>query len=434
MRRAGSYECIYIDNAICNISASKQSVMKRFTVSAYFLLVLILAAGGVAFAADVKVKPAISAGVEYSDNVEERKNGKDDVILTTTPSAEVTYEASRLELSAKGAMEFRQYAKGVKDSATLGSLDANMRLEALENFMFLDVSDVYEQVYSDAARGDLQAGDRDSDSVTDRNRFTFSPYVQTDLLKRTKLTSGYRFERLDYSEGDDKTIHTLYGNVDHELTDRWKAEARLSYAHHEPDSDATMNVYKLLLGSSYDYAEDSEIYLRAGPSYKEQGGSSSSSVDPSWEAGIKHALEKGMSLSFVTKRDLDEDPEAGSRERMSYTLGFDHQLERASWYANVGYNDYENSGSDKRTTVWTPAVGGTYKLTERLDLTGGVSTNLEDGLEGYTTRYYGNAGLRYQLSETFTGRFQYRYKLVDAAGIDDDYQVNRFGLYLDASF
>ncbi|MFV0348972.1 MAG: hypothetical protein ACK5JO_10330, partial [Halodesulfovibrio sp.] len=78
-------------------------------------------------------------------------------------------------------------------------------------------------------------------------------------------------------------------------------------------------------------------------------------------------------------------------------------------------------------------IGGGYQLTERLKLTGGLSSSFSDA-ESYTARYFGNAGLRYQFSETFSGRFQYRYKLVDNTGTDEDYQVNRFGVYLDASF
>ncbi|GFM37329.1 TIGR03016 family PEP-CTERM system-associated outer membrane protein [Desulfovibrio psychrotolerans] len=410
--------------------------MSRLHLSVLVFLCLAVT-GRYAFAGELRITPKMSAGTEYSDNVEERRNGKGDFILSATPGAEVTYDSSRLEFSAKGSMEFREYAKGVKDSETLGQLDARMKLEALKNFMFFEVSDSYAQVYSDAARGEVQEGDNSSGDVTDRNRFTFSPYVETDLLKRTRLKSGYQYDRYDYSAdaSTGKAIHMLFGNVEHELTDRWNAETRLSYAHHNPDKgDPWLDVYKLLLGTSYEYAEDSKVFLLAGPSHmiREGGGSSS---DPSWEAGVKHALEKGMALSLTTSRDLEEDAESSTpRDRIRHTVRFDHELKRATWYAQVSYGDYENGNSAARTAVWSPGVGTTYQLTERLMLSGGLSSTMEDAPGDNTTRFYGNAGLRYQLSETFAGRLMYRYKLVDTGGSSDDYQVNRLGLYLDASF
>lgn len=408
----------------------------RLTICFVLLFSFMVQDNCTVWAGEFSMTPTVSTGVEYSDNVEEKKNGKDDFIMSVTPGGEVKYEASRLEFSAKGGLEIREYAKGVKKSENLGNLDASMKLEALENFMFLEVSDAYTQVYSDSTRGDLEEGENDSSGVTDQNRFVVSPYIETDLLKRTRVKSGYRYERYDYSsdKSTDKLIHTVFGDVDHELTDRWSLDTRLSYARHEPDNDASaLDVYKLLVGTTYEYAEDSEVYFRVGPAYrvKENGGSSS---DPSWEAGVVHALDKGMSLALTTKRDLEEDPESASpRDSIVHSVRFSQALERADWYARVSYGTYESDNSVSDTIRWSPGIGGSYLLTERLKLTGGVSSSFSDA-DSYTARYFGNAGLRYQFSDTFAGRFQYRYKLVDTTGAGEDYQVNRFGVYLDASF
>lgn len=397
-------------------------------------------------------KASVSVSEEYNDNVKEERHGEGDYVTSVSPSLGFKSEGSRFLFETDNSLTFRNYATGAKDDEFINNLNARGVLTAVENFLFVEVSDQYRTTYLDTSRSSLNPYEPSTlDPVTgqpipgalnpndtstglvNQNTFNFSPYTVVRLGDRGSAKTGYRYQEITYDRvGIDKTIQTGFSDATYSLTDKWDALGGVSYVRQDSVGGglARETVYA---GASYQYAEGSSIYAKAGPTFTQydRGGEDS---NPFWDAGITHSFGSVVA-SLSTSVSYDEDPltnETLRRELYSARVSKQFERTRASVYVNYATYDGQSSGTSDRYTV---GFNVQHDLTQRLSGNFDVSRDVTERGGGDTGRWYTGVGLKYQLAENYTGEVWYRYKDSYSKDVSTDtFTVNRIGVQLTASF
>ncbi|MGX7949446.1 TIGR03016 family PEP-CTERM system-associated outer membrane protein [Oleidesulfovibrio alaskensis] len=391
-------------------------------------------------AAEIDLKAGIGAGGEYNDNVDERAGGRGDFITHVKPTLGATYEGGRVTGSLLYSGDYQYYKDGTYEDDYNHKLAAQVLVNAVEDFFYISLTDTYSSVYSDARRGEVIEGDETSSSGTvDKNVATLSPYFVLNPDERTQINTGYRLRDVRYAQKDDgtnKISHELFADANREISERLSGLAGYSFtvenAEEDEGSSDDLTRHRVYVGGTYDYAEDSRISLRFGPSFNEydKGGSA---VEMYYEASLVHTFGSVVgTLGFV--QDYQDDPDSGELLLTStYSAGLTKIFDRATLSLNMQYRESEEAedsagdGQDSgsgTTRSWRPSLRGTYELSPRATLGGGLTYESEDAPDGVTDRWYCDASLSYAMQENVTASLTYRYKSVDEAG-ENPWAANR---------
>ena len=152
----------------------------------------ILSVTTVAQGAEFEVHPSLAVSEEFTDNVFETPTNRiSDYITRVLPGIALSYRAPALTGDLNYVFDYRHYARNTRGDETTHELSAKGHLTAVENFMFLDVSDEYQRVSLDVTR------DVTKESLflnqSDRNVATVSPYLTFNPTERILVKTGYRF-------------------------------------------------------------------------------------------------------------------------------------------------------------------------------------------------------------------------------------------------
>ena len=394
---------------------------------------LLLPLGGVARGADYTFKPRISTTMEYNDNVSETQDPKGDYVWTVKPGLSATYEHSRVLFDLSYDFENKKYLDKVKGDEQNNYLSARGNIEAIKDLLFIDASDSYTKVYTNATRGEVEEGDT-STGTTDQNTFNVRPYFSVPLQDRTTWRTGAGFRDIWYSsEGSiDKRIYDLSSGLTHELTERWQISGEAGYLKQEPRwQEGGFDRYNLKFGTTYTYAEGSFIEASFSPTFTEYKieGSSDKQYNP-YSLSITHAFTPTISGSLSSTMNFTEDPEsADTKNQYKHEASLTGQYERGNISAVVAYYDYETGDSINRTTYWRPSIRGSHNLSERLSLNYSAYMNLYTNPDCKKT-IFSLFGLRYSLSESTSASLSYRFKMNDEQQDGNDYRSNSIGLTL----
>lgn len=399
----------------------------------FLVLWLLLPLGSVAEGADFIVKPRISTTMEYNDNVTETQNPEGDYVWIVKPGLSATYEHSRVLFDLSYDFENKKYLDQVKSDEQNNYLSARGEIEAIKDLFFIDTSDSYTKVYTNATRGDVEEGDTTT-GTTDQNTFDFQPYFVIPLQERTSLRTGGGLRDIWYSsEGSiDKRIYNLFANVSHELTDRWVFSGEAGFQKQDPRwEEGGFERYNFKLESTYSYAEGSSIQVSFSPTYTDYKGENSSNKQYNpYSIKITHAFSPTIVGSISSAMNFTEDPQSSdTKNQYVHQVSLNGEYERGNISAIVAYYDYETDESVNRTTYWRPNIRGTHNLSERLSLNYSAYMNLYTNPDCKKT-LFSLLGLRYSLSESTSASLSYRFKLNDEQADGEDYRSNSIGLTL----
>ena len=403
--------------------------MRRRT---YLIVVVLIAVGTAvaAWAADVKVEPAILVGEEYNDNVLlHPQNRVPDYITRIIPSVRATYFAPLWDWDAAYSYEYRYYAREATYEDPIQRLNFLSRTRIIKDFFFLDIKDQFNTISLFATRDYTVVGPYASQYLTKENIFTVNPYLVFRPTPRTEFTTGYEYRNLWYDDpvAIDKYVHAGYGDLSHLLTERLtllvSGRYEMTFSNVQDFSHTTF-----LIGPRVDYKDLSYGWFRIGAS-KFSGYDADRATRPIWDAGILYSAQS-LSIRYETGRRWIDDPVRILRREDRYILGVSREVERTSLGGSIAYREYGSGGySDEQR--YTTIVSFSHYLTERVQ--GLYSVTNEKYLRypvlspnTTTIVYFTDIRLNYRANENLIYSLIYRY--TDSYSRDvyiDNYYNNR---------
>ncbi len=399
--------------------------MSKLLREAVFFSILSLAA--VAQGAEFEVHPSLAVSEEFTDNVFETKTDRiSDYITRMLPGVALSYRAPSLTGNIDYVFDYRHYARGNRSDETTHTVSAKGHLTAVENFMFLDVSDEYQRVSLDVTR------DVTKESLflnqSDRNVATVSPYLTFRPVERVMVKTGYRFVDTRYfdSPGIDKTDHVATLDMAYELSKRFSLTAGYTFIRETADID-NFNQHQALGGLRYEYADKSFVFAQGGYSWTgyDSGQRLNSIV---WNAGITHAFDT-VTGTVTTGVRYDEDPLRNIMKESFAGGTIEKRFIRGSINFSSQYSEFVLTKTDTlQTRKYAATAGCQYEFTA--DLSGRLAFTAEKYeqplVSSHTRRYQVDSGLSYLLARQLTASLSYIYVDYYSPGIAaDNKHVNR---------
>jgi hypothetical protein len=380
-----------------------------------------------AHAGDFEIHPSIAVSEEYTDNVFlESDHRVSDFITRALPGIALVYKAPALEADVSYRYDYRYYAKNSRSTDQTHDIAATGKLTAVENLLFLEVSDHYQRVSLDVSK-DVTHESLFVDQ-TDQNVASVSPYITLQPGQRTKIKTGYRF--LDYRyfdpNGVDKTNHIGFLDVAYEFSPRWFATCGYTYTR-EDASITDYDQHQPHAGFRYEYASKSFLFGEAGYTWTHYNdGHNLNHVY--WNAGFSHEFD-----TFVTTINTgvryDEDPLQNVTQETFVNGSLEKRLLRGDIILSLYYSEFDEPETNNlQTKKYGGTVLGHYEFSSRLRGSLGFTGEKYDKqfFDSYTRRFVVEPGLSYHLAEKLT--LSLNYVFVDSYSpviTSDDYQVNR---------
>lgn len=413
----------------------------------------ILSVATVAQGAEFELHPSLAVSEEFTDNVFEtniRRNS--DYITRVLPGLAMRYNAPALTGDLSYVFDYRHYARGIRDDEIAHTLNAKGHLTAVENFLYLDVSDDYQRVSLDPTRD--VTGESLFVNQIDRNVVTVAPYFTIRPTERIPIKAGYRFIDTRYfglsdtsgyqltgsryadSFGVDKVDHVAFLNIAYEFSKRFSLTADYTFTR-EFGRIENFSQHQALGGFRYEYADKSFLFAQAGNnwiSYDYSGRSLNSIV---WNAGITHVFNT-VTATVTTGVRYNEDP-LSSILKESFVSGIiEKQLNRGTISFSPTYSEYVRTETDTlETKKYGAVLRGQYELSA--DLKGNLAFTAEKYerpiLGSYTRRIQVESGLGYLLAKDLTASLTYIYTgYYSPEIVSDNWHVNRAMIEIKKTF
>ena len=198
------------------------------------LVISMLFIGTQSARADFTIRPSITVSEGYDDNIFLTHTDRvDDYITSIMPSVSIHYKAPRWELALDDTFFFWHYAKmGENETFNNGSLTS--KVDVIENFLYLDINDVYTSVVLNPRRPSTETNLATNRS--DGNNFVLSPYIKYQLTPATLLTTGYRYTNIWYQDetGVKRDMHTGFATVEYKFSPVLSTYAGAEYTEDRP--------------------------------------------------------------------------------------------------------------------------------------------------------------------------------------------------------
>jgi predicted porin len=399
----------------------------------------------VAQGAEFEMHPSLAVSEEFTDNVfETNTNRISDYITRTLPGLALSYKAPALTGDLNYVFDYRHYARKSQGDEITHTLSAKGNLTAVENFMYLDVSDEYQRVSLDVTR------DVTKESLflnqSDRNVATASPYLTFRPIERIMVKTGYRFIDTRYfgSSGIDKTDHVATLDLAYELSKRFSLTAGYTYTRETADID-NYNQHQALGGFRYEYADTSFVFAQAGNTWTHyDSGQRLNSI--AWNAGLMHTFDT-VTGTVSTGVRYDEDPLRNIMKESFVSGAIEKRLNRSSFSFSSQYSEYVPTKTESlqsgtgilKTKKYGATAGCQYEFTAdlngRLGITAEKYEYEQPLFRSNTRRYQVDSGLGYLLAEQLTVSLSYIYVEYYSPNIaTDNRHVNRAMIEIKKTF
>jgi hypothetical protein len=387
----------------------------------------ILSAALSAHGAEFEAHPALAVSEEFTDNVfETTSNRTSDYITRALPEIAMSYRAPALTGDFRYLFDYRHYAKNNHKDEITYSLSTKGLITAVENFVYLDVSDEYQRVSLDVTR------DVTKESLfinqADRNVATISPYLKFRPIERILVKPGYRFIDTRYfsSSGIDKNNNMAYVDVAYEWTKRFNLTAAYTF-NRETSSVGNYDQHQTLEGFRYEYADKSFVFAQVGFNWIEYDrGPKLKSI--AWNAGITHVFDT-VTGTVTTGVRYNEDPLSNAVQESFVGAYLEKRFNRGLCSLSSQYSEFLLTSTDTlQTRKYGATVRGQYEFTKQLNGTFGFNAErYEQPLAGsYTRRLQVDSGLSYLLAQQLIASLSYVYTGYYSPGIaGDNKDVNR---------
>lgn len=491
--------------------APRQTRITLFIVSGLCCLLLVAGLASKS-AAEFRVRPSIAISEEYSDNINQEQDKRSEFTTRVRPALSMDYEAKYWDAALNYGFEYLYYAQGNKKKSrdsfarddTRHTVNARVLARLVPNLLFLEVQNDYRRVDLNLIRaGQTPAGieyapdqpvapgpdadERDVDDVdaaerdaadrgpgfiettareresSDRNVFSFSPYVLFQPTVQSILRTGYRYANTWYREENIRTsdLHEAFLDAGYDLTAKFGLDAGYRGAwerERERDAGPALETvfepgqgagsgredrHTLYVGARYAYGRGSLVFARFGHTWR-RSPDRPSTDDPYWNAGITHAFAS-MTLAASTLVSYSTDP---LRDRTRRTIINAASLTRPYARGRVvlsgGYALYDEPRG-RRTSA---GLSLDHDLTRRLTGTARLDFSrrqedrevvVETGEQWSRDRvneWRARLGLSRVLGRDFTAGLNYQYTDSSANDplSDDNFQENRVTLELRKTF
>lgn len=390
----------------------------------------------VAQGAEFELHPSVAVNEEYTDNVfETNTNRTSEYITRTLPGLTASYKAPALNADLNYVFDYRHYSRKNHEDEIAHSLSTKAHLTAVENLLFLDVSDEYQRVSLDVTR-DVT---RESLFVnqSDRNVVTASPYFTLHPTERIMLKPGYRFIDTRYfgSSGYDKTDHIAFLNMTYELSKRWFLTVDYTFFRETAVID-NLSQHQILGGFRYEYADKSFVFAQAGNSWTSyDSGQRLNNIV--WNAGLTHVFGT-VTGTVITGVRYNEDPLSNIMKESFVAGSLGMRLERGSLSFSPMYSEYVLTKTDTlQTKKYGATASGQYEF--NADLNGKLAFTAEKYeqplLGSYTRRFQADSSLSYLLAKQLVVSLSYVYAGYYSPGIAyDNRHVNRAMIEIKKTF
>lgn len=380
------------------------------------------------------IKPTISFAEEYDDNIFLlNENKKDDFITRVSPSVNIIYQTPLWDWALDYTLFWRYYSKlGQGKDSHYANLTSKMNL--VNNFLFLDLKDAYENVVLDPRR---PYADQNLDvNKTDSNTLTASPYITYPLKQGLTLTTGYRYTNIWYREGVgiNRQMHTAFASLEHPFNANLTGSVYAEYTADrpektEPNNDQTSASIKIA------YAMNPRTSFAGSVGYRSISFSGGDSKDRLiYDAGLTYNFYENGKIELKANSAFIDSPMFGvyeSRmEQVTVTYGAPIELNGGVFHRRDSYfEDIEGNRTDEAFGV----TGGLeYKTTGRMTYRASGSYERNRYLPQDQERKIFIAGLdvNYKLAPKATIGVYYHYVRSTGDIEIDSYTDNVVGLQL----
>lgn len=391
------------------------------------VVLILLSVVPVVQGAEFEVHPSMAVSEEYTDNFFETSTNRiSEYITRVQPGLAARYKAPALDGELAYVFDYRYYARKKREDEITHILTAKGHLTAVENFMYLDVSDEYQRVSLDVTR------DVTRESLffnqSDQNVAAVSPYVTFHPIERLAVKSGYRFIDTRYfsSSAIDKIDHIAFLDMAFEITKHWSLTADYTFTRELAVID-NFKRHQALGGLRYEYGDKSFVFAQAGKSWitYDSGPSLNSFL---WNAGIAHVFDT-VTATIATGVRYVEDPLSNVVKESFVSCALEKRFQRGNVSLSPQYSEYvlANSGT-LQTKKYSVTARGQYELTSNVKSTLSFTAEKYEQpfLGSYTRHFQVDSGLSYPLAEQMTASLTYIYADYYSPGIAvDNRHVNR---------
>ncbi len=359
-----------------------------------FVFLLILLSQVSIWAKEVDIKPSISVGVGYSDNIRlEEKNEKSSAYTRITPGIKFKREGARVKADVNYSITGLFYASENDLNEVQHRLFANANSELVKNSIFMDLDASITQELLNNRYSASSDGVSGSQNLTQTYSYGVSPYWKKKWSNFAQSTLKYTYDEVIYDSstnrgGNDSTRNNFSLNIESGPKFRryfWNFNYQyndISYDQRQnivdpvytgTVRDTTSEAYKVVLG--YHYSKQLDFTYTTGYEDYDDGRS---------DGGTGWRL--GLNWNPTTKTSLIA--EAGRRFfGKTLLMKFRHRSKKLIW--NFNYND---SITDTRGQIVNNARAQSTNP-------GSITTPLSSS---FSAQYY--------LSRRFTGDVSYKRK------------------------
>jgi len=353
-----------------------------------------------AHAAEFTLKPVVAMSEEFTTSVEESDtNQQKDWITRTQPGVLLHYLAPRWTWDLSYNLDYRHYARSTKGDTTdhKGRLAGNVT--AIDNLLFIEVSDTYQLVSNDVSTN--YADESITRNQETQNAAMASAYFLLRPIDRTQIKTGYRYNDTRYIDGDgiDKSEHICFADMTYELTPKFTLLTGYLFSQNATYfTDITK--HEVYGGFRFQYAEKSYLYGQGGMSW--QDFSPGGKVDnPTWSGGINHAFER-TTVILDTKTQFTEDPQSTSTQEIATSIRVERQLMHGSVSFGSSYREFYRTRTD---TLDSRSVA--FNVAINQELTDGVRAALTGSAENITRHPVTDPPYRFVISPTVSAALNY---------------------------
>ncbi|MSN27141.1 MAG: TIGR03016 family PEP-CTERM system-associated outer membrane protein [Geobacter sp.] len=381
---------------------AKEKIIKLsyFTTTMSTLLLIASNSQG----ADFSFKPSLAISEEISDNIyQDANNRRTEFTTKVQPAFTSSYKAPLWHWDAAYTFDFKNFAR--KSGADEYNHNAELKgnIYSQDNFLHLDVSEKYEQIFTNISRDQTTQSSLNIDQ-TKQNAAVVSPYLLWRLKERNSLKSGYRYSDIRYwGVGSDKGQHDAFADFTHEFTPKLSISTGYQFRFTQITPDLSIRnasnqitTHRVSGGFQYLYADMSSIFATIGGNWQKYSNGSHPTFI-TWDVGIIHDFNFAVA-KLQTSSQITEDPLAVSTTVTTYSFNLDKTMPRgvigfSSVYTE--YTDTQLSVNNQRKLAFSGS--GRYE----------VLPNLTPDLSVIVERFYqilgtGNTGTNfpYHLSAT----------------------------------
>jgi len=348
-----------------NFNSPQAGLLRLLMVTGLLCIGLIAGTAVQSRASETVFKPFLAVSEEVNDNVYQTTSNKQtDYITHVTPGASFHYVTPLWTWDAADTFDYSKYAQKSESDQYINNANVTGKITLLDNFMYLEVSDLYQRVSLNVAQ-DVANQSSLFINQTNQNIATVSPYLLWRLGEKGTLKTGFRYTDTRYwGQGLDQFSHCAFADFKYELTPKFSLSAGYDFVWSETIT-AHYDTHDVYGGFNYQYADKSSLFGKVGNSW--QLFNSGENVQfLFWDAGIIHDL--GVAIATLeTTVQSSVDPLAVSTKTTSYTGKLDKTLSRGSVGLSGSYSVYDNTQNGVNTQRKLSFSGsGRYEVIDSL--------------------------------------------------------------------